>query len=82
MSRSDKRGATLPKVVAMSIAKLTDEFPEGWFTNPIYIMIYTPRPIFPLKKRKNKKLKILSKIVEKCLTLKYGCVKMSRLSMR
>ena len=45
-------------------------------------MIYTPRPILPVKKRKNKKLKILSKIVEKCLTLKYGCVKMSRLSMR
>ena len=33
-----KGGATLPKVVAMSIAKLTDEFPEGWFTNPIYII--------------------------------------------
>ena len=48
----------------------------------IYIMIYTPRPILPVKKRKNKKLKILSKIVEKCLTLKYGYVKMSRLSMR
>lgn len=48
----------------------------------IYIMLYTPRPILPVKKRKNKKLKILSKIVEKCLTLKYGYVKMSRLSMR
>ena len=32
MSRSDKRGATLPKVVATSVAKLTDEFPEGRFT--------------------------------------------------
>ena len=29
MSHSDKRGATLPKVVATSVAKLTDEFPEG-----------------------------------------------------
>ena len=52
MSRSDKRGATLPKVVAMSIAELTDEFPEGWFTNPIYIIyndIYST-PDFPLEK--------------------------------
>ena len=52
MSRSDKRGATLPKVatvvlllrndvfflpslagkVATSVAKLSDEFPEGWFS--------------------------------------------------
>ena len=31
MSQSDKRGATLPKVVATSVAKLTDEFPEGRF---------------------------------------------------
>ena len=32
MSQSDKRGATLPKVVATSVAKLTDEFPEGRLT--------------------------------------------------
>ena len=32
MSQSDKRGATLPKVVATSVAKLTDEFPEWWLT--------------------------------------------------
>ena len=32
MSQSDKRGATLPKVVATSVAKLTDELPEGRFT--------------------------------------------------
>ena len=29
--KATKGGATLPKVVATSVAKLTDEFPEGWF---------------------------------------------------